>query len=61
MTISKVAKNNFQPFIALVGSKQHALMEHVQKVIASGDTERAEQFTSIFVEIAFCQIDTIIE
>ena len=33
----------------------------VQRVIESGDCERAEQFTHIFVEIGFSKMDLIIE
>ena len=61
MKNTRVAKNKIAPFIDVVVSKQQALQEMVQQVIESGDNERAEQFTHIFVEISFSKMDQIID
>ena len=45
----------------MVVAKEQSLHELVQRVIATGDCERAEQFTHIFVEIGFSKMDQIIE
>ena len=60
MKSSRLAKNNFASFLDLVFAKQEALQELTLRVIASGDCERAEQFTNIFVELGFANMDQII-
>ena len=53
MIVSRMAKNNFGDFQNLVMSKVQSLNDHVQQVIQSGDFESADQFTEIFIELAF--------
>ena len=61
MTVSRVAKNNFGDFHNLVMSKVQPLNDHVQQVIQSGDFETADSFTEIFVELAFSNMQQIID
>ena len=61
ITISRIRRNNFGSFLDLVVSRVQTLQEHVSKVIASGDFERADQFTEIFVELGFSNMESIID
>lgn len=61
MTVSRVAKNNFGDFSNLVMSRVQSLNDHVQQVIQSGDFETADQFTEIFIELAFSNMQQIID
>ena len=61
MIVSRVAKNNFGEFQNLVMSKVQSLNDHVQQVIQSGDFEAADQFTEIFIELAFSNMQQIID
>ena len=61
MIVSRVAKNNFGEFQNLVMSKVQSLNDHVQQVIQTGDFEAADQFTEIFIELAFSNMQQIID
>ena len=61
MTVARVAKNNFGDFSNLVMSKVQPLNDHVQSVIQTGDFEAADQFTEIFIELAFSNMEQIID
>ena len=61
MIVSRVTKNNFGEFQNLVMSKVQSLNDHVQQVIQTGDFEAADQFTEIFIELAFSNMQQIID
>ena len=57
ISFSRVAKYGMTSFQDIVMQKLSSLQEHVHRVIASGDFEKADQFTEIFVEIGKTNMD----